>query len=76
MKPTDNGIDYLQSQHTEEFERESRELRRYDRGLREIPPKIEREEVLFYTRRKDETAAEAVKRAIEAIENYQEMRTR
>ncbi len=72
-KITDNGLNYLQSQCAEEFEREARQLRKYDRSIREIPNKIELMETLFYSKR---NTSEAVQKAIEAIEKYQEMRTR
>lgn len=68
-----NGLDYLQSQHAEEFEREARQLRKYDRSIREIPPKIELMETLFYSKRE---TSRSIQKAIEAIEKYQEMRTR
>ena len=71
-KLTDNGIDYLQSQHEEEYELEAHQIGRHDRSLREVTTKYERLETLFYSQRKGHVKSVALQKAIEAIEQYME----
>lgn len=72
-KITDNGIDYLQSQMNEEHETERRQISRYDRTLRDIPERLEKIEEQLYT---TGFKSEALQKAIDAINAYQEKRTR